>query len=164
MTTKRKEMAHTTPRVTRDLTSLEEMDRLFDSLFHRSWLRPFHDMFPDWPQFRVREFDMRMPKVDVLDREDEIVVQAELPGVEKKDLDVNLSERTLTINGEIDRKEEQTEGEYYQSEITRGRFSRTIRLPEDVDVTQTKAEFKDGVLEIHLPKTHKVERQKIEIK
>jgi HSP20 family protein len=127
-------------------------------------MRPFHEMLPDWPRFGVHEFDLRMPKVDVLDREDEIVVQAELPGVEKKDLDVDLSERALTINGETGHKEEQTEGEYYQSEITRGRFSRTIRLPEDVDVARTKAEFKDGVLEIHLPKTHKVERQKIEIK
>jgi HSP20 family protein len=164
MTTRRKEMARMTPRVSGDLTALEEMDRWFDTLFQRGWLGPFHDIFSDWPRFGVREFDLRMPKVDVLDREDEILVQAELPGVEKKDLDVNLSERTLTINGETDHKKEQTEGEYYQSEITRGRFSRTIRLAEDVDVTQTKAEFKDGVLEIRLPKTHKVERQKIEIK
>lgn len=163
MTTKSKEMMGTTPKVTHELTPFEEMDRLFDTLFQRRWLRPFHAMFPEWSVFGEREFDQRMPRVDVLDQEGEILVRAELPGVEKTELNVNLSGQTLTIEGETRREEKEAEGEYYRSEITRGKFSRTIRLPEEVDEAQTKAEFKDGLLEVRLPKAHKVERRHIEV-
>lgn len=163
MTTKRKEILDTTSKKRTDLTPFDEMDRLFNTLFNRRWLQPFQEMFPEWPFPGEREFDVRMPKVDMLDREDEILVRAELPGVEKKDLDVNLSGQTLTIKGETRRREEKREDEYYRSEITEGKVSRTLRLPEEVDETHIKAEFKDGMLEVHLPKVHKVERRKINV-
>lgn len=163
MTTKRKEIVETTPKGAGDITPFEEMDRLFDTMFHHRWLRPFHDMFPQWPLFGEREFGLRIPRVDVLDRDEEILVRAELPGVDKKGLDVNLTGQTLTIKGEKAREEKEGEGEYYRSEITQGKVSRTIRLPEEVDEANIKAEFKDGMLEVHLPKVHKPERRKIEV-
>jgi HSP20 family protein len=163
MKTKGKDIVSTTPTVTRELTPFEEMDRLFETLFHRRWFAPFHTMFPEWPHFGERAYDLRMPRVDVIDQDPDILVRAELPGVEKADLNVNLTGQTLTIEGETHHEEKEGKGEYYRSEITRGKFSRTIRLPEEVDETQTKAEFKDGMLEVHLPKAHKVERRKIEI-
>ena len=163
MTTKRKEILKTTPRTRSNLTPFDEMDRLFDTMFNRRWLQPFHEMFPHWPFYGEQGFDMRMPRVDVLDREDEILVRAELPGVEKKDLDVSLSRQTLTIKGETSHREEEQKDEYYRSEITEGKFDRTIRLPDEVDDKHAKADFKDGMLEVHLPKTHKVERHKIDV-
>jgi HSP20 family protein len=163
MTTKRKELAETTPRTTRDLSPFEEMDRMFDTLLHRRWLRPFHEMFPEWPVFGEREWEARVPRVDLIDRENLLLVRAELPGVEKKDLDVNLSGQTLTIRGETHTEQKQEEEEYYRSEISRGEFSRTIRLPEEVDETAIKADFKDGILEIRLPKVHQVERRQIKV-
>jgi len=163
MTTKRKEMAETVPNVTRDLSVFDDMDRLFDTVLHRGWMRPFHELFPEWPLFGQRDFELQAPRVDVIDREQEVLVRAELPGVEKKDLEVHLSGQILTIAGESRHEEKESEGEYFRSEIRRGSFKRTIRLPDEVDEKEIKAEFKDGILEVRLPKLHKVQRHQIPV-
>ncbi len=160
MTTKRNEMIEAVPR--REMTLLDEMDRVFDGLFHRGWLRPFREAWPEWA--RAEEtFGMGNPRVDVLDREEEILVRAEVPGVNKKDLRVELSGQMLTIHGERRREQKEEKGEYFRSEIAHGMFSRTLRLPEEVALDKAAAEFKDGILEVHLPKTHKTERRRIEV-
>lgn len=158
MTSKRKELMEAVPR--RELHLFDEMDRLFDALFHRGWLRPFRESWPEWAGLG-ETFEMTAPRVDLIDREDELLVRAEVPGVEKKDLEVDLSGQMLTIRGERRREEKKEEGEYFRSEIARGSFSRTLRLPEEVDFEKARAEFADGMLEIHLPKTHKTERRRI---
>jgi len=164
MKTKTNEIVRKTPEMPRGLMPWDEMERTFDSLFHRGWLRPFYEMFPDWMmREHERELDLRMPRVDLLDKEDEILVRAELPGVDKKDLDINLSGGMLTIKGETKREEKEEKGEYYRSEITRGSFSRTLQMPVEVDEKAVKAVFNDGMLEVHLPKTHKIEKQKITV-
>lgn len=160
MTTKRKELTEVVPR--RELSLLDEMDRAFDSLFHRGWMRPFRETWPDLARFE-EVFGLGTPRVDVLDREEEILVRAEVPGVEKKDLQVELSGQLLTIHGERRREEKEEKGEYFRSEMTHGVFSRTIRLPEEVALDKAAAEFKDGILEVHLPKTHRTERRRIEV-
>jgi len=161
MITKRTEMIEPIPR--RELSPFDEMDRMFDTLLHRSWLRPFRELWPEWAQFEeTRGF--AAPRVDVIDRDEEVLVRAEVPGVEKNELQVDLAGQLLTIKGERRREEKEDEGEIFRSEISRGSFSRTIRLPEDVDFEKAAAEFKDGMLEIHLPKTHKTDRRRIEIK
>jgi len=160
MTSKRKELAEAVPR--RELHLFDEMDRLFDTLFHRGWLRPIRESWPEWAGFG-EAFEMTAPRVDLIDREEEILVRAEVPGVEKKDLEVDLSGQMLTIRGERRREEKKEEGEYFRSEIAHGRFTRTLRLPEEVDFEKARAEFADGMLEIHLPKTHKTERRRITV-
>jgi len=160
MATKRNELVEAVPR--RELSLLDEMDRAFDSLLHRGWLRPFREAWPELARLE-ETFGMGMPRVDVLDRDEEILVRAEVPGVEKKDLQVDLSGQLLTIHGERRREEKEEKGEYFRSEIAHGVFSRTIRLPEDVALDKAKAEFKDGILEVHLPKTHRTERRRIEV-
>lgn len=161
MKTKSNEMVEKRPTRETGLTPWEEMDRAFDTLMHRGWFRPFHEMFPGWTT--ERDFDLRMPKVDLVDNEEEFLVRAELPGVDKKDLDVNISGSMLTIKGETKREEKEQKGEYYRSEISRGSFSRTLQLPAEVDEGCVKASFTNGMLEIHLPKTQKVEKQKITV-
>lgn len=160
MTSKRKELMEAVPR--RELHLFDEMDRLFDALFHRGWLRPFRESWPEWAGLG-ETFEMTAPRVDLIDREDEFLVRAEVPGVEKKDLEVDLSGQMLTILGERRREEKKEEGEYFRSEIARGSFSRTLRLPEEVDFEKARAEFAEGMLEIHLPKTHKTERRRINV-
>lgn len=160
MTSKRKELAEVVPR--RELHLFDEMDRMFDTLFHRGWLRPFREAWPEWA--RAEEtFDLATPRVDLIDREEEILVRAEVPGVEKKDLTIDLTGQLLTIRGERRREEKKEEGEYFRAEIARGSFSRTIRLPEEVDFEKARAEFKEGMLEVHLPKTHRTERRRIAV-
>ncbi len=163
MKTKRQDIVERIPEKTRELTPFEEMDRLFDTFFNRGWLQPWHEI---WPQGKLfgEPFDLRTPRMDLIDREDEFLVRAELPGVTKEDLKIDLAGQTLTINGEHRREEKETEGEYYRAEISRGTFSRSIHLPEEVEEKDIKAEFENGVLEIRLPKLHKVERRRIEVK
>ena len=161
MTSKRNEMMlEAAPR--RELSLLDEMDRSFEGLFHRGWLRPFRDLWPDLVRLEDT-FGVGFPRVDVLDRDEEVLVRAEVPGVEKKDLQVELSGQMLTIHGERRREEKEEKGEYFRSEISHGVFSRSLRLPEEVAADKTVAEFKDGILEVRLPKTHRTERRQVAI-
>jgi HSP20 family protein len=161
MKTKRREMTEAVPR--RELDVFDEMDREFDTLFHRDWMHPFRELWPDWRRFEKR-LDFIAPRVDVIDRDEEILVRAEVPGVEKKDLHVDLAGQLLTIRGERRREEKEEEkGKPFRTEIERGDFTRTFRLPEEVDGEKVTADFKDGMLEVHLPKTHKTENRRIEV-
>ncbi|HET6472298.1 MAG TPA: Hsp20/alpha crystallin family protein, partial [Pseudomonadales bacterium] len=110
-------------------------------------------------------FDLaRVPKVDLVERDNEIVVRAELPGVEKKDLKVSLTDRAISIRASTRKETKEEKGEYYRREITSGEISRTLALPSDVDGTAAKAEFKDGLLEIVVPKVAKAKRVDVEVK
>lgn len=160
MKTKRTQLAPMVPR--REMNLLDEMDHLFDTLTHRGWMHPFREVWPEWG--RLEQTLEMTPRVDVIDREAEILVRAEVPGVGKDDLEVDLAGDLLTIKGERKMEETKEEGAFFRSEIARGAFSRTIRLPAEVTLEEIKAEFKDGVLEILLPKTEKTEHRRIEIK
>ncbi|MFQ5487930.1 MAG: Hsp20/alpha crystallin family protein [Gammaproteobacteria bacterium] len=140
----------------------EEMDRLFESFFPRNWLRP---MRWEWPAAGelAAPFEGRLPKVDVVDRDSDILVRAELPGVDKKDLDISITDNTVTIHATTSREAEEEKGEYYRREITRGSFSRTVALPAEVDADAAKASFKDGILELTVPKVEKAKRRRIEV-
>lgn len=92
------------------------------------------------------------PVVDVYENDDAIVVQAELPGVDKDQIAVDVEGRTLTLKGERSGENEVKEDSYYRRERVYGRFQRSFALPAEVDPEAVKAEFKDGVLKIEVPK------------
>lgn len=130
-----------------------EMDRLFDDFFRT-------------PTFsRLGEFGggttTNWPSIDVKDRKDELVVTAEVPGMTDKDIDLFVDNGVLTIRGE--KKSDQEERGY--SERFYGRFERQIPLPGNVDEQHCRADFHDGLLTIHLPKSREAEeaRKKIPI-
>jgi len=139
----------------------QEMERAFEGFLSRNWLSPFRGL-PGLPSLRTLE--ARLPKVDVIERDGEVVVRAELAGVDKKDLEVSLLERALTIRATTRKEEKEEKGEYYRREISSGEVSRTVRLPADVDGTKAKAEFQDGILEIIVPKLEKSSRVKVDVK
>ena len=147
----------------RAVSPFEEMERMFEDFFPRGWMRPFRWEWPSVGEM-AKPFEGKMPKVDVIDRDDELVVKAELPGVEKKDLDVSVTENSVTIKGSTSHEEREEKGDYYRCEISRGAYSRTVALPSYVDADNAKANFKDGVLELTLPKVEKSKRRSIEIK
>jgi HSP20 family protein len=136
--------------------SFGDIDRLFDDFFGRRRLRPFawERSFPEMPA---------MPSVDVIDREDEVVVRAEVPGYKKEDIEISVSNSSLTIKGETKTEEKEEKGDYYRCEISRGAFTRTVELPAAVDDSKAKASMKDGVLELTLPKVEKSKRHTITI-
>ncbi len=103
------------------------------------------------------------PVVDVYETDQELVVKAELPGVKKENVEVSIRDNTLYIRGEKkEEKEEKTEA-YHRVERVYGKFERVLPLPTDVKVESAKAEFKDGVLEIRIPKAEGAKERKIEI-
>ncbi len=146
----------------RTLSPFEEMERLFEGYFPRGWLRPFHWERPSWAEL-APPFEGKMPRVDIVDRDEDILVKAELPGVDKKDLDVSVTENTVTIKGTTSHEKKEEKGDYYRSEISRGAYSRTLTLPSDVEGDKAKASFKDGVLELILPKMKKAKRRTVKV-
>jgi HSP20 family protein len=92
------------------------------------------------------------------------VVKAELPGIGKDEVEVNLTGSTLTIEGEKKKEEEVKRANYYRSERSYGSFARTVELPAEVKGEATKATFKDGVLEVRMPKTEDAKRRQFSVK
>lgn len=124
-------------------------------------MHPFH---MDWPSLsKVKAFEGKTPSVDVIDRDNEVIVKAELPGVDKKDLDISVTNNTVTIKGTTSHEEKEEKGDFYRCEISRGSYSRTLSLPADVDEEKTKAKFKDGILELTLPKLKKPKRHTVNV-
>lgn len=147
----------------RAMSPLDDMERMFEEMMPRGWLRPFRG---GWPRLGEMEpFEARWPRVDVQDQESEILVRAELPGVKKDDVDVSLSENTVTIKASTrhEKEEGEKEGDYYRHEIASGSFARTVALPADVDGDNAKAKFEDGILELTLPKLEQAKRRHIKV-
>jgi HSP20 family protein len=103
------------------------------------------------------------PKVDVYETDDAVGVKAELPGVDPKDVEINATEDAITLTGETRREEEIEEEGYHRSERSFGRFHRQIDLPAAVKADQAKATFKNGVLEITLPKAEAAKPRTVKV-
>ena len=104
------------------------------------------------------------PAVDVYDRGSEMVIQAELPGMKKEDIDVRVENNVLTLRGKKERKEEVKEDGFFRSERMYGTFSRSFSLPSTVDVSKIAADYKDGVLTLTLPKAEEAKPRQIAVK
>jgi HSP20 family protein len=147
----------------RTMTPWDEMERWFEEFGRRGWLHPFTW---EWPRAMeaMAPFEGRMPRVDLIDREDEIIVRAELPGITKDEVEVTLTEGSVTIEAHTQKEEKQEEeGQYYRHEMSRGDFRRTLTLPAEVDDSKSKARFTDGVLELTLPKLEKTPKRTIRV-
>ncbi|MDH5392485.1 MAG: Hsp20/alpha crystallin family protein [Gammaproteobacteria bacterium] len=140
----------------------EDMERLFENFSTRGWLRPFHWDMPAMDEL-ITTAEKKIPCVDVIDRDAEILVKAELPGVDKKDLDITVTNNSVTIRGKTSHEEKEEKGNYYRCEISRGAYVRSVTLPADVDESKSKAKFKDGMLEITLPKMEKTKHHTIKV-
>ena len=129
-----------------------EINRLFDDFFKTS---PFRKCIEEgeW-----------MPLMDMSETDKEIIVDAEVPGIDPKDIDISLSGRILTLRGERKQGKKENDKNCHQIERQYGSFSRSFELPSDVDEKGVTATCNNGVLEIKLPKTKKQPIKKIEIK
>jgi HSP20 family protein len=148
-----------TPSRSRDIFSAmrDEMDHVFER-FEHGW--------PRWPTLFRRDGAITAPELDVRENTNAIVVEAELPGVDEKDVSVTLANGVLTIKGEKKHEKEEKGENYYLTERSFGSFERAIRLPDTVDDAKVEAKFDKGVLRVTAakkPEAVKAER-KIEIK
>ena len=112
---------------------------------------------------RMPRFESWLPDIDVSERKNEIVIRADLPGLEREELEVNVTDDALTLRGERRTNETVEEEDYYRSERWTGAFARVVPLPASVAAEKVEASFKNGVLEVHLPKNADAKQRHIEI-
>ena len=136
----------------RDLSMLQDrMNRLFDDA-GRGWHGDEPSATTSWS-----------PAVDIYETENEIMVQAELPGVDRKDIGLNLENNVLTLKGERRFEKETKQENYHRIERSYGAFSRSFSIPAIVDEEKIRADYKDGILKIALPKKEQVRPKQIRI-
>jgi HSP20 family protein len=136
----------------RDLVSIQdELNRLFGRTFTGS------------ESMRPAASGSWMPAMDVFETEDRIVATLELPGIEPKDVEVSVEDSTLTVSGTRDFTSETNEENYHRVERRYGSFTRSISLPQTVDMEKVGARFDKGVLTIEVPKVERAKPKKIEI-
>lgn len=150
----------TVQRPTRVSPWASELERFFDEFrrlaWPRWWSRPERWMLHG-------EAFLQPPAIDVLDEKDQLIIKAELPGLSKDDVDVELTDTRLIIKGEKRREKEVKEEHFYRSEREYGSVYRSIELPVEVKTEDATATFKDGVLEIRLPKTEEAKRKLVKV-
>ncbi len=135
---------------------LEDMSERLNRMFARPALRPSGKetlIVADW-----------IPTVDISENDQEYLIKAELPEVKKEDVKVTVEDSVLTIQGERRQEKEEKGKKYHRVERSYGSFVRSFTLPESVDEGAVKAEYKDGILNLHLPKTEKVKPKAIDVK
>jgi HSP20 family protein len=136
----------------REMSTLrDEMDRLWDRFFG------------EWPTLEPvrREW---APFLDVSETKNNIVVRAEVPGLEPKDIDISLIGGVLTIKGEKKQEKEEKDENYHRIERNYGTFTRSVRVPQEVQSDKIEATYKNGVLKITLPKSEEAKKKEIKIK
>ena len=126
----------------------DEMNRVLDNFFNRGT-----SFGSDW-----------RPAVDVAETENDIIVKAEIPGIDPKDIDISITGDNLTIKGEKKEEKEKTGKCYHRVESSYGSFKRTITLPVSVDIDKVTADGNNGLLEITLPKKEESKAKKISVK
>lgn len=153
-----------TSRPTPMVGALEEVERLFDRLMPHTWITPMNWNWPMWRGFDESLENIRAPQMDVIDRDKEILVRLEVPGVEKKDVNVSVSNGTLALTACGRRESKEQRKDFFRCEIAQGNFSRSVAIPAGIDQTKISASLKDGILEINLPKEEGAQRRTVEVK
>jgi len=138
----------------KDVISLrDEIDRLFEDFFPiRSSER--RDLFSD----------VLSPAIDIYETKDDVVIKAEIPGINKEDIKINIVDNSLIIEGEKKQEKEVKDENYYRVERRYGTFRRVIDIPVPVKTEEVEATYKDGVLEVRLPKKEEAKPKEIEVK
>ena len=137
----------------RDLNILQErMNRVFEDAAVRGWKSDEPSATTSWS-----------PAVDIYETDSEIMVQAELPGVDRKDIALQLENNVLTLKGDRRFEKETNQENYHRIERSYGGFSRAFTIPTTVDEDKIRADYKDGILKIALPKKEQVKAKQIKI-
>jgi HSP20 family protein len=136
----------------RDMVSIQdEMNKLFDDFLGRPLMRT------EWSE------GVWNPSVDISETKDNVLIKAEMPGLNKEDVKISMQDNMLTLTGEKKQEKEEKETNYHRVERSYGAFSRSFSLPTSVKSDKIRATYKDGILSITLPKTEEVKPKEIPI-
>lgn len=139
------------------LPAVEDLRREFDRFFDET-----EGLMPNL--LRSSRAGGWMPAVDIRETADEVVVEAELPGVRKEDIDVRIEDNTLFLRGERKEEHEERHGDFFRTERSFGTFQRAFTLPSPIDSQKVRAVFRNGMLTLHLPKSEQAKARQITIK
>ena len=148
-------------KTSKTLSPFDDFDKFFERIFSRNSLRSrigdnfFSDVFSD--------AEHAFPKIDLIEHKKEYVVKAELPGMEKDDIDIKVDANSVTIRGDLRKEESEEKGDYCQKEIHQSHYYRNLSLPSEVDADSVKAKFKNGVVTLTLRKAKNSEKRSVSI-
>ncbi len=152
-----------TPKFARATWPIRNMEEMFENLLQRSWMEPFALKRAPFAEFEGAFAYEGIP-VDIIDRDKELLIRAELPGIKKDELDLTVMDDCLTILVDREAKEEKKLERFYRCEITRESLERTLFFPVEVESEKAVAEMHDGILEIVVPKLKKVKKHTLKIR
>ena len=136
------------------------MEEFFEDFPPRRWMETFEPFGWTWPMDTDYE---RAFRLDVIDRDKELLVRAELPGVEKDDVEVTIAGDRLTIEAEREFEEEDDKEDFYRLEMGYGKLMRTVVLPVETDLEKIHAELTEGILTVTLPKIRVAEKHTVKV-
>jgi len=143
------------------LAAFKDLENRIEDMFHNMWKNPFHhEKLPDTFSFGTLS---KIPNIDVIDRNKEIFIKAELPGFDKDDLDISISNNQLVIKAKSCTEEKEEEGDYLKQEIRKNEVYRSVLLPAEVEEDNIKTSYKNGVLKLTIPKQKKSQRKQIKV-
>jgi HSP20 family protein len=142
----------------RELTPFREFERM------RRDMDRFWDSFLEGGLRKRGEEGEWLPSLDVAETKNELVVKAEVPGMDPKDIDISLSDGVLTIKGEKRQEKEEKEADYHVVERSYGSFLRSVQLPKEVQSDKISASYKNGILRVTLPKSEEAKKKEVKVK
>lgn len=138
----------------RHSSPFSEMERMFEDLFQRRFPTP------SWfPSLRLPDFGDVSPSVDMFEEGDDLIIKAEIPGMNKNEISIDFADDVVTISGEKKSEGRTERKDFYCVERSFGSFSRKLRLPVDIQIDKAHALFKEGVLEIRMPKSEAAKKK-----
>lgn len=124
----------------------------------------FNELVPTPKTGELVEVTTWSPRVDVYEKDNKLIIEAEIPGAKKEDVEVKIKDNAVVIKGEVKKEEEEKDKTYYRSERFYGVFERVIPLPVEVKAEEAKASFENGVLKVEIPKAVEEKEIKVEVK
>ena len=146
------------------MDEFRRFEEIMNRMFENFWGRPTsRRLLPSGERSAVVPFENREPFIDVIESDKEIIATAEMPGLEKEDIKINVTEDMLEISAETKQEEKKEEKGYIYRERRSGSYYRAISLPSPVDPDNSKASYKNGLLEVKMPRTEIKKKTPLEI-
>ena len=138
-------------------------EEMMNRIFEEFWGRPRRQLLPSGERGEILPAEYRQPSIDIVETDKEVIARAEMPGIEKENIKINLTEDRLEISAEKKQEEEKKEKGYVYREMRSGSYYRAITLPSPVDADNVQASYKNGILEIKMPKKEIKEKKEIKV-